>query len=84
MFVQQVVMPSSRRKSWTVLGGDGVPIGTVERFLAFLTDVERSPNTVAVGAVEPVAEEGEQFAEFCGIGGVETQVVSGHGRAFVG
>jgi site-specific recombinase XerD len=46
MFVQQVVMPSSRRKSWTVLGGDGVPIGPVERFLAFLTDVERSPNTV--------------------------------------
>jgi hypothetical protein len=37
MFVQQVVMPSSRRKSWTVLGGDGVPIGPVERFLAFLT-----------------------------------------------
>lgn len=46
MFVQQVVMPSSRRKSWTVLGGDGVPVEPVERFLAFLTDVERSPNTV--------------------------------------
>jgi integrase/recombinase XerD len=46
MLVQQVVMPVSRRESWTVLDGDGVPVEPVERFLAFLTDVERSPNTV--------------------------------------
>ncbi len=46
MIVQQVVMPASRRESWTVLGEDGVPVEPVERFLAFLTDVERSPNTV--------------------------------------
>jgi site-specific recombinase XerD len=43
MSVQQVVVPASRRKSWTVLGLDGVP---VERYLAFLTDIDRLPNTV--------------------------------------
>lgn len=46
MFVQRVVVASSRRESWTVLGEDGVPIGAVDRYLAYLTDVERSPNTV--------------------------------------
>lgn len=46
MFVQRVVTPSSRRESWTVIGQDGVPIEPVERYLAYLTDVERSPNTV--------------------------------------
>jgi len=46
VFVQRVVPPSSRRESWTVIGRDGVPIEPVERYLAYLTDVERSPNTV--------------------------------------
>src|SRR4249920_949070 len=46
MFVAQVVLPGSRHRSWTVLGTDGVPVEPVERYLAFLTDVERSPNTV--------------------------------------
>lgn len=46
MIVQQVVMPASRRELWTVLGEGGVPVEPVERFLAFLTDVERSSNTV--------------------------------------
>lgn len=46
MFVQRVVMPGSRRESWTILGGDGVPVEPVERYLAYLTDIERSPNTV--------------------------------------
>jgi hypothetical protein len=46
MFVAQVVMPDSRRESWTVLGADGAPVEPVERYLAFLTDVERSPDTV--------------------------------------
>jgi site-specific recombinase XerD len=39
-------MPTTRVESWTVLGGDDVPIEPVERFLAYLTDIERSPNTV--------------------------------------
>src|SRR5258706_303321 len=46
MQVQRVAVPGSRVESWTVLGDDGVPIGPVERYLAFLTAVERSPNTV--------------------------------------
>jgi integrase/recombinase XerD len=39
-------MPASRIESWTVLGPDGVPVGPVERYLTYLTDTERSPNTV--------------------------------------
>jgi integrase/recombinase XerD len=46
MFVQRVVMPASGRKSWTVLGDDGQAIDPVDRYLAYLTAIERSPNTV--------------------------------------
>ena len=46
MHVQRVAMPASRAESWTVLGDDDVPVEPVERFLAYLTDIERSPNTV--------------------------------------
>ncbi|WP_034267055.1 site-specific integrase [Actinospica robiniae] len=46
MLVQRVVSPATRLESWTVLGGDGLPVGPVERYLAYLTDIERSPNTV--------------------------------------
>ncbi|MDN5929992.1 MAG: site-specific integrase [Pseudonocardia sp.] len=47
MLVQRVAMPArGAPSSWTVLGDDDVPIGPVERYLAYLTDVERSPNTV--------------------------------------
>ena len=46
MFVQRVVVPDSQRESWTVLGEDDVPVEPVERYLAFLSDIERSPNTV--------------------------------------
>jgi integrase/recombinase XerD len=46
MLVERVAMPASGAQSWTVLGDDDVPIAPVERYLAYLTDVERSPNTV--------------------------------------
>ena len=46
MRVQRVLMPGSRVESWTVLGDDHMPVGPVERFLAFLASIERSPNTV--------------------------------------
>ena len=46
MLVQRVVLPGSRVESWTVLGEDDVPVEPVERYLAYLTDIERSPNTV--------------------------------------
>ena len=46
MRVQRVLMPGSGAESWTVLGEDHVPVEPVERFLAFLAAIERSPNTV--------------------------------------
>ena len=46
MQVQRVAMPASRVPSWTVLGDDDTPIEPIERYLAYLTDIERSPNTV--------------------------------------
>jgi integrase/recombinase XerD len=45
MLVQRVLPPGTRRVSWTVLGDDG-PVEPVERYLTYLTDIERSPNTV--------------------------------------
>jgi integrase/recombinase XerD len=46
MHVQRVAVPGARVESWTVLGDDDVPVEPVERFLAYLTAIERSPNTV--------------------------------------
>lgn len=46
MQVARVISPVSSRESWTVLGDDDAPIAAVERYLAYLTDIERSPNTV--------------------------------------
>jgi site-specific recombinase XerD len=46
MHVQRVAMPASGLESWTVLGEDGVPVEPVERYLSYLTDIERSPNTI--------------------------------------
>src|SRR3989442_197474 len=46
MFVQRVVLPASSLESWTVLGDDDAPVAPIERYLAYLTDVERSPNTI--------------------------------------
>ena len=45
MHVQRVVLPTSR-ESWTVLGGHDIPVEPVGRYLAYLSDIERSPNTV--------------------------------------
>src|SRR5664280_3750168 len=46
MRVQRVLMPGSGLESWTVVGDDRVPLEPVERFLAYLASIERSPNTV--------------------------------------
>jgi integrase/recombinase XerD len=46
MLVQRVTMPSMGVESWTVLGDDDTPIEPIERYLAYLTDIDRSPNTV--------------------------------------
>ena len=39
MLVQPVVIPGSGTRSWTVLGDDDVPVGPVDRFLAYLSDI---------------------------------------------
>ena len=46
MLVQRVLMPNSGVESWTVLGDDQVPVELVERWLAYLVAIKRSPNTV--------------------------------------
>ena len=46
MNVARVAMPASGVTSWTVLGDDDAPVEPIERYLAYLTDIERSPNTV--------------------------------------
>jgi hypothetical protein len=39
-------MPVTGIESWTVLGDDGAVVVPVERYLAYLSALERSPNTV--------------------------------------
>lgn len=46
MLVQRVLSPVSSLESWPVLGDDDLPVVPVARYLAYLTDIERSPNTV--------------------------------------
>ena len=46
MRVQRVLMPGSGAESWTVLDDEHRPLEPVERFLAYLSSIERSPNTV--------------------------------------
>src|ERR1051325_8659258 len=46
MRVERVLMPDSERESWTLLGDDLVPVEPVERFLAYLASIEKSPNTI--------------------------------------
>ncbi|MCA1677526.1 MAG: site-specific integrase [Actinobacteria bacterium] len=44
--VRRVRMPSSGVESWTLVGCDRRPVPLVDEFLAWLTHIERSPNTV--------------------------------------
>ena len=46
MRVQRVLMPGSEAESWTVLGDDQAPLEPAERFLGYLSSIEKSPNTV--------------------------------------
>ncbi|MGH9184358.1 MAG: site-specific integrase, partial [Acidimicrobiales bacterium] len=39
-------MPSDGGRSWTVVDDRGVPVAPVESYLAYLSAIERSPNTV--------------------------------------
>ena len=51
MLVQRVLRPGSGRESWTLLGDDGAVVEPAERYLAYLTAIERSPNTVRAYAI---------------------------------
>ena len=51
MLVQRVVMPVTGAESWTVVGDDGAVVAPVERYLAYLCALERSPNTVRAYAM---------------------------------
>src|SRR6476660_4268892 len=44
--VQRVVMPETGFESWTLLDDDQLPVEPVERFLAYLASIEKSPNTI--------------------------------------
>src|SRR5450755_4171582 len=70
MLVQPVVIPASGTLSWTVLGDDDVPVVPVERFLAYLTDIGRSPNTV-----KAYAHDLKDFWGFIGSGGLDWREV---------
>jgi site-specific recombinase XerD len=70
MHVQRVVGPSSRVESWTVLGDDDAPVEAIDRFLGYLTDVERSPNTV-----KAYAHDLKDFWDFLAVGGLDWREV---------
>jgi integrase/recombinase XerD len=45
MLVRRALMPDSPLESWTVPSDEGGIVEPIERYLAYLTDIERSPNT---------------------------------------
>ena len=63
MRVQQVLAPSGA-VSWTVIGSDLRPVEPVERYLAWLSSIERSPNTVRA-----YAQDLKAYWEFLGARG---------------
>jgi site-specific recombinase XerD len=66
MVVHPVVIPGSGTRSWTVLGDDDVPVVPVDRFLAYLSDIGRSPNTV-----KAYAHDLKDLWEFLGFRGLD-------------
>jgi integrase/recombinase XerD len=66
MLVHPVVIPGSGTRSWTVLGDDDVPVVPVDRFLTYLTDIGRSPNTV-----KAYAHDLKDYWSFLGFRGLD-------------
>jgi site-specific recombinase XerD len=66
MLVHLVVVPGSGTRSWTVLGDGDVPVVPVDRFLAYLTDIGRSPNTV-----KAYAHDLKDYWSFIGFRGLD-------------
>jgi len=66
MLVHPVVIPGSGTRSWTVMGDDDVPVVPVDRFLAYLTGIGRSPNTV-----KAYAHDMKDLWQFLGFRGLD-------------
>jgi site-specific recombinase XerD len=66
MLVHPVAVPGSGMRSWTVMGDDDVPVVPVDRFLAYLTDIGRSPNTV-----KAYSHDLRDYWEFLGFRGLD-------------
>ena len=66
MLVHPVAVPGSGTRSWTVLGDDDVPVVPVDGFLAYLTDIGRSPNTV-----KAYSHDLKDYLGFLGFRGLE-------------
>ena len=66
MLVHPVVIPGSGTRSWTVLGDDDAPVVPVDRFLSYLTDIGRSPNTV-----KAYAHDMKDLWQFLGFRGLD-------------
>jgi integrase/recombinase XerD len=69
--VQRVIAPDSARESWTVIGDDRRPVAPVESYLAWLSRIERSPNTVRA-----YAQDLKTFWEFLAARGLAWDRVS--------
>jgi Phage integrase, N-terminal SAM-like domain len=65
VLVHPVVVPGSGTRSWTVPGDDDVPVAPVGRFLAYLTGIGRSPDTVK--AYSHDLRDYWEFLGFCGL-----------------
>ncbi len=68
--MQRVVPPGSPVESWTVLGGDDIPVEPVERYLAYLSAIERSPNTVRAYGLMPSTRLCRCCTESCWLDGL--------------
>src|ERR1700690_397927 len=66
MLVHPVVVPGLGTRSWTVLGDDDVPVVPVDRFLAYLTDIGRSPKTG-----KAYAHDMKDLWQFLGVRGLD-------------
>jgi integrase/recombinase XerD len=50
--VRRVRTPATAEESWTLVGPDARPVALIDEFPAWLTQIERSPNTVEAYARE--------------------------------
>jgi integrase/recombinase XerD len=69
--VQRVGAAPGGEVSYTVLGADGLPVDSVEAYLAHLSVVGRAPNTVA-----GYAHDLRDFVEWLGLRGLDYRAVS--------